>query len=195
MAESKPQSDFGNVSFTRTDCRERSEVAGTRSSRWVSYRAQNGPAATELRRRCGWLHHGCDPIGSTEYKVVTRLNSRPRAGSPRSLLSTSTSMKPHSGQQRGAIKARVASNFRLTWRPSYKGLTALCRGGTIDDAVKSQAMVATVTGRRPGCTVPVSKNLHHQCRRTFSGHPWCKEYRAAGGLRSGGRPPHQASFE
>jgi hypothetical protein len=27
----------------------------------------------ELRRRCAWLHHGCDPNGSTEYKVVPRM--------------------------------------------------------------------------------------------------------------------------
>lgn len=29
----------------------------------------------ELRRRCVWLHHGRDPDGSAEYKVVTRGNS------------------------------------------------------------------------------------------------------------------------
>ena len=56
-----------------------SEVAVIGSTHGFDAVIENGTAAPELRRRCVWLHHGCDPQGSTEYKVVTRLNVRKRA--------------------------------------------------------------------------------------------------------------------
>ena len=40
--------------------------------RMVSNRKENGPAASELLRRCVLLHHGSGPIGPTEYKYAAR---------------------------------------------------------------------------------------------------------------------------
>ena len=48
---------------------------------------KNGPATPELCRRCASLHHGSDPQGSTEYKLVAR-ETAPVAGSPRIVIQT-----------------------------------------------------------------------------------------------------------
>jgi hypothetical protein len=51
---------------------KRSEVATTRRIAWCQRRKENGPAASELRRRCVLLHHGSGPFGPTEYKYAAR---------------------------------------------------------------------------------------------------------------------------
>jgi hypothetical protein len=53
---------------------------------------KNGPATPEPCRRCGWLHHGSDPLGSTEYKFVAR-ETAALAGSPRN-------RRPNPGRER-----------------------------------------------------------------------------------------------
>ena len=43
-----------------------------RAFRWFSGRVEAWTRRPELRRRCAWLHHGPNPHGSTEYKLVAR---------------------------------------------------------------------------------------------------------------------------
>jgi hypothetical protein len=60
--------DAANVAWLQ----KRSEVATTRRIAWCQRRKENGPAASELRRRCVLLHHGSGPLGPTEYKYAAR---------------------------------------------------------------------------------------------------------------------------
>jgi len=48
---------------------KRSEVAATRRIAWSQHRKENGPAASELRRRCVLLHHGSGPYRTYRIQV------------------------------------------------------------------------------------------------------------------------------
>ena len=69
-----------------TSRRSRSEVAVTRTRPWLQCRRQNGPAASEPRRRSEWLLHGPGPTRIQPNTRSRREASRPTASSPRIVL-------------------------------------------------------------------------------------------------------------
>jgi hypothetical protein len=85
---------------------------------------KNGSAASELRCRCAWLHHGSGPA---TYRIqgCGAIDPRPKAGSPLIVIPTTPSVPSCSKLSRYGL-ARAKRVERLVRRPT---LTAPARDG------------------------------------------------------------------
>ena len=65
---------------------------------------KNGSAASELRCRCAWLHHGSGPW-THRIQGCGAIDTRPKAGSPLIVIPTAPSVPPGKGRARGKVGA------------------------------------------------------------------------------------------
>src|SRR5258708_10825509 len=85
---------------------------------------KNGSAASELRCRCAWLHHGSGPW-THRIQGCGAIDTRPKAGSPLIFIPTAPSVPSCSKLSRYGL-ARAKHVERLVRRPT---LTAPARAG------------------------------------------------------------------
>src|SRR5258708_2907888 len=85
---------------------------------------KNGSAASELRCRCAWLHHGSGPW-THRIQGCGAIDTRPKAGSPLIVIPTAPSVPSCSKLSRDGL-ARAKHVERLVRRPT---LTAPARPG------------------------------------------------------------------
>src|SRR3984893_2732085 len=104
--------------------RLRFEVAGPGLCHGCYAEEKNGSAASELRCRCAWLHHGSGPRAH-RIQGCGAIDPRPKAGSPLIAIPTAPSVPSCSKLSRCGL-ATAGHAVRLVRRPT---LTASVRAG------------------------------------------------------------------
>ena len=139
---------------------------------------KNGSAASELRCRCAWLHHGSGPR-ARRIQGCGAIDPRPKASSPLIAIPTAPSVPSCSELSRYGL-ARAEHAARLVRRPT---LTAPARDDMGEARVGTKKRLSDRTKElmkdkgAPACRNSLTRKAHTR-------HKWLKprgrKYRCAG---------------
>ena len=113
---------------------------------------KNGPAASELRCRCAWLHHGLG-LWARRIQGCGAVRPRPKAGSPLIVVPTAASMRSCSKPSRYGL-ATVLPAERPVRRPTLTA-PARARLTTVRVGTKKRSLGRTkklTKASKRGCT-------------------------------------------
>ena len=130
---------------------------------------KNGSAASELRCRCAWLHHGSGPR-ARRIQGCGAIDPRPKASSPLIAIPTAPSVPSCSEQSRYGL-ARTEHAARLVRRPT---LTAPARDDMGEARVGTKERLSDRTkelGGAPACRNSLTRKAPYKAQAAPTARP------------------------